>query len=707
MGPEFLAFDADNVEVLAGATVTAIHTSTDGKRFKEMEVSTLDGMRSTVTGKICVLAAGGIENPRLLLVSNLGNRHDLVGRCLMDHPAARVGYFSRKAARAIIDRFGFYGISLGGRTHMYMHGLSPSPELQAKERLLNSAVYMLEDRANDDPWDAMKRLMRGKSEETLSDLLVIAKSPGLIIKGGSMKLFQSKVTPEIVRRRIIDFVMRWNSNFVVREFGSRGLPHKLKGVFLDAISEHAPDRESRVMLSDRVDALGVPMAKVNWRIGNDARRTLMRLAELVAEEFQRVGLPAPDLAPWVTEHRPQDAVIIDMAHTSGTTRMSANPRQGVVDVDCEVHGVENLFVAGGSVFPTSGHANPTLMMVALAIRLADTLKVRLSNEGNLAMTATNIGPKVLVTGATGLIGRRVMAALLDRGYQVRAVYNRAPGSRADVEWVRANFVKPQNFASLVDGCTGVIHLAAELGDPYNMERLNVDVSRELATAAAAAGVKYFGHASSIVVYGSPKERVVDETTPLIDPARPILLQYIADDHMREYARTKALSEMAVAAAAGPMRVDIYRPSVVADAARLLESVSWGKLTRLLRATQNTNYVPVGDCAEAMAHLLQRGLAPDDRPDVEAFNLADDGAPTFKALLGGAYARYGDARYKVGASLPGVFSLLKAAKFGHAFSGRRGLGDLKFSARKLTATGFTPKTGVRHAIDEAMEAAHSR
>jgi choline dehydrogenase-like flavoprotein len=60
----------------------------------------------------------------------------------------------------------------------------------------------------------------------------------------------------------------------------------------------------------------------------------------------------------------------------GTTRMHADPRQGVVDVNCKVHGVDNLYIAGSSVFPTGGYANPTLTLVALALRLADRLKAQ-------------------------------------------------------------------------------------------------------------------------------------------------------------------------------------------------------------------------------------------------------------------------------------------------------------------------------------------
>jgi choline dehydrogenase-like flavoprotein len=84
-------------------------------------------------------------------------------------------------------------------------------------------------------------------------------------------------------------------------------------------------------------------------------------------------LPAPLLEEWVSSQSSNDRSI-DMAHTMGTTRMSDNPKHGVADRDCGVHGVAGLYIAGGSVFPTCGHANPTLMILALAVRLADHLK---------------------------------------------------------------------------------------------------------------------------------------------------------------------------------------------------------------------------------------------------------------------------------------------------------------------------------------------
>jgi hypothetical protein len=259
-----------------------------------------------------------------------------------------------------------------------MHGLAPSPALQERDELLHSAVYFMPERSSDDPWDALKRLLRGRSAHPLRDALAVVSGARLLANGLGMKVLSSPATPTRLKDFIVDTAIRYRPNLVAEEFQNRGLPHKLTGVWIDAISEQRPDRDSRVSLSKRKDRLGVPLAKVNWRIHDEERRTLVRIAHLTRDAFAGAGLPQPILESWVAEQNLSDGVIIDMAHSLGTTRMSENSTSGVVDENCQVHGVRGLYVAGGSVFPTSGHANPTLMILALAIRLADTIKSKLA-----------------------------------------------------------------------------------------------------------------------------------------------------------------------------------------------------------------------------------------------------------------------------------------------------------------------------------------
>jgi choline dehydrogenase-like flavoprotein len=130
-----------------------------------------------------------------------------------------------------------------------------------------------------------------------------------------------------------------------------------------------------VTLGDRRDALGMPEVRLDWRIAPTDTDAITRWLDIFDRDVRARGMgeviaPAPG---W-------ERAIIGGPHHMGTTRMSADPRHGVVDGDCRVHTVDNLYVAGASVFATGGYANPTFTLVALALRLADTLRERLSSE---------------------------------------------------------------------------------------------------------------------------------------------------------------------------------------------------------------------------------------------------------------------------------------------------------------------------------------
>ena len=200
---------------------------------------------------------------------------------------------------------------------------------------------------------------------------------------------------------------------------------------------------------------------------------------------------------------------------------------------------------------------------------------------------------VLVTGASGNAGRFVVPALIEAGYSVRGQYARAPANIAGVEWRRWDFLENLAVTKLVEGCDAVIHLAAELSDAGKMERVNIDATRALASAAEAEGVRYFGHASSIVVYGSPRSRDVDEKTPLLDPSKTIARQYYAERYMLHYARTKTIGELTLRNLAPAMHVDLLRPTVVVDLDRILESADWGVARKAVALYRRTNIFTPG------------------------------------------------------------------------------------------------------------------
>jgi nucleoside-diphosphate-sugar epimerase len=299
-----------------------------------------------------------------------------------------------------------------------------------------------------------------------------------------------------------------------------------------------------------------------------------------------------------------------------------------------------------------------------------------------------------------MAGRFVVPALQRLGFEVRGQYHREPGKAQGIDWRQMNFLESLDFSALVAGCDAVVHLAAELGNVSRMNRVNIDATRALLAAAQAGGVSYFGHASSIVVYGSPRRRNVDEATPPLDPYAS--RQYNAEPYMLEYARTKTLGELAIRDCRPSINVDLYRPTVVADLDRLLEAGSWTLLRKLGAAYRRTQYIYAPDAASAVAHLVARGLSAE-RPQqkVEAFNICDEECGTFRDLLATAYEATGDPRYKVRADIPFILDLVKDKVKYRNIVMRYPLGMLMFSNAKLLATGFKFPTGFKSALSHAV------
>ncbi|MGI4955015.1 MAG: GMC oxidoreductase [Janthinobacterium lividum] len=334
-GRLFLARRNPNLRILLNATLTHIDTDETGAHLRSLEITGPDRRRATVRARAVVLCAGGIENARILLCSNrvvangLGNTHGLVGRFLMDHPrdpGMIVRFDARDSAR-VRDLFGPYRLDTPRGRHSFVHGFALSAERQRREGLLNCAAWPFEALSFDDPVSAAKRLATGPRTRALRDAGLVLSQPGLLLRA----LHARVVADQRTRRRV-----------------------------------------------ERLDPLGLPVARVDWRISQREAESQAVLARSIADEFRRLGLPEVQLADWVCEGRPQDATFVDGCHPSGATRMAADPGQGVVDANCQVHGVRGLYVAGSSVFPTGGHANPTLMIVALAVRLARCLRERLA-----------------------------------------------------------------------------------------------------------------------------------------------------------------------------------------------------------------------------------------------------------------------------------------------------------------------------------------
>lgn len=373
-GRDWVDAEAQNVEILLHANATHINLSSDGARFSSVDVSTLNGNRARVHAQAMVLCCGGIENARLLLASNrvsaagVGNENDLVGRFLMDHVTGTVGYFEPHESTNLRARFGHYWLDDSHGRHVYVHGLGLSEAVQEEERLLNCHAYLdVSDPTENDPWAALKRLKAdiGSGRISGADARLALSHLGEIAGGLYRRKFKHRPQLGAVTR-----------------------------VEIQLILEQEPDPESRVTLSpDKRDALGMPLSSIHWKTSETERRTVRRMAQSLAQEFKRLGLPLPQGVPaWETQSE-WVASSVERAHPTGTTRMSSDPKEGVVDANCQVHGVSGLFVSGSSVFPTAGAANPNLMIVTMALRLADHLKAHLN--ANKVATA----PSAALSGA--------------------------------------------------------------------------------------------------------------------------------------------------------------------------------------------------------------------------------------------------------------------------------------------------------------------
>ena len=341
---------APEVKLLLNATVTEIVARGNAASVSEVRVASLNGRSTRVQARAFILACGGIETPRLLLASRrvaadgLGNGHDLVGRFFMDHPHPDAGGV---LLTGDAESFSPYVDTQIGEERVVL-GFGPSPRAQQRLRILNSsvAVHGPLHHAPSDSWDALTKLARG-----FEDLNWPANTGALVLD---------------VLRDLDD---------VIREGYLRATEGPVRGFSFTSRTETAPNPSNRVTLAGERDALGVNRVRLDWTVGALERITVEKTMRLLAEELGRLEVGRVRINELLLENDSQWSENLSwFGHHMGTTRMSPDPKTGVVDADCRVHGVANLFVASSSVFPTSGFANPTLTILALALRLADHVK---------------------------------------------------------------------------------------------------------------------------------------------------------------------------------------------------------------------------------------------------------------------------------------------------------------------------------------------
>ncbi len=342
----------ERIRVYLHANVTRLGLSKNGARIESLDIRSLGGRRGAAKASKYVVACGGIENPRLLLASNdvarngVGNDRGLVGRFFMEHPEAPCARIFNYDARQMND-FGRLttrsGVKIGA-----LFGASPAKQqsLQIGSGAGFINMHRVEDDLPENAWASQLSVRRSIGKRKLPENL-----------GSILSL--------------------WLRDFDTLA-GAAAL--KLRGIEpgrVDVISvcEQVPNPGSRVVLSHELDDFGNPLANLDWQLTDFDRRTQYKTMLLIGAEVNRLGLGRFQLEEWLRDETSTawSPELVGAWHHLGTTRMAASPANGVVDGNCRVHGIDNLFVAGSSVFATGSYVNPTLTIVALASRLAEHL----------------------------------------------------------------------------------------------------------------------------------------------------------------------------------------------------------------------------------------------------------------------------------------------------------------------------------------------
>jgi choline dehydrogenase-like flavoprotein len=355
--------ETSTVRVLLYASALRLHVQPTSESIESVSAATAGAVTFSVTARYFVLAGGGIENARILMLSgdtparSVGNAHGLVGRYFTEHAFIHPGYFiptDRRRSLAFYFPMAFEGMPRGAAVRA---GFSLSRGTLESERLLNAAFVVRPAHEGHRVFD---------SREVTSMLELWEKLRGRGVPGGSLaELHRAMRAPHRLA------LAAW------RKLTIRGTAAPCWG--LRAFFEAEPRASNRITLSHERDALGRPLPHIEWRLTDLDIRSVRRGFHLLDRALRdaRVGhleLRFPDdMESW-------NEAAFGGKHHMGTTRMHVTPGRGVVDAHGKVHGVHNLFVAGSSVFPTAGFVNPTLSIVALAARLGAHLRDLLEGE---------------------------------------------------------------------------------------------------------------------------------------------------------------------------------------------------------------------------------------------------------------------------------------------------------------------------------------
>jgi choline dehydrogenase-like flavoprotein len=372
---------AANITVLMHAHAKHLQLAPQGGAMRHVVVATNPGHEFTVRARQYVLACGGLENPRLLLAANdvaragIGNETDNVGRYYQSHLFGVSAFVRlRDPERGFIYEFERDEQGVYCRRRFWI-----TPEAQRERRIGNAIGFFFRPPIAHAVHrnalfsatflgkfflGAFKRYgLRGSAARIRAERAVLQEHFDVVMRQAP------SLAPQLLRLMQQRFLARRRLPMILA-------PRSGNQFHLFYQTEHSPNRESRVVLHAERDALGMPRLETRVQFTEFDFATVLEMHRLLQARFTASGV-----GEFIYREEELRERLIEEArhfnsnaHHIGTTRMSDDPRHGVVDRHGRVHEVENLYVAGCSIFPTSGHANPTLTLVALALRLADHLK---------------------------------------------------------------------------------------------------------------------------------------------------------------------------------------------------------------------------------------------------------------------------------------------------------------------------------------------
>lgn len=336
--------EAKNIHLYTHANVVDIQLRENLSGVSELITKNLAGKSCRVKARKFILACGTIQNTRLLLASNsqkpngIGNDHDLVGRYFMEHLEIACGELWM-ARPFPTDLYTWdYGETKASAEIAF------TPFIQRKEQILNGTISL-------SPLSVGKHLR------------------------SRMEIWQEGDP----RKSMENMFAHWDEA-VEKGEGETGAVKR--AYRLDTRIEQAPNPNSRVTIGREKDELGMPRANLHWELTALDKRSVRTMYHLLGREVGRTGLGRLRLSEFLRDEK--DDTFPDTTnggwHHMGTTRMHHDPKKGVVNSDCRVHGIGNLYVAGAACFSSAGAPNPTLTLTALSLRLSDHLKGAIKNE---------------------------------------------------------------------------------------------------------------------------------------------------------------------------------------------------------------------------------------------------------------------------------------------------------------------------------------